>query len=318
MTIEPIAVVGLGLLGRGIAACFVGRGFEVIGYEPTPRLLDEARPHVERLTREVEEYTGAPGGGRFLPTTDPGALAGATLVLESVVEDLAVKEQVLADIERIVAPETIVATNTSAIPVTQLQQRLRHPGRFLGMHFAGPAHVTRFLEIIRGEQTDVSTIARAEALARRVGKEPCLCKDVPGFLVNRIAYAMYREAFHLLETGVADADTIDRAVRNTLSLWAAICGPFRWIDISGGPALYAAAMERVLPTLSAATTLPPTLERLRAADARGTRNGHGVFDYSHEDHARWAALWQENALRSSRLLDDLFPLPPPAEPTRHD
>lgn len=318
MSNETVAVVGLGLLGRGIAACFVGRGFDVIGYEPTRETLDAARPQVERMTAEVRDLLPSPlpqgrgvggEGGRFIPTTDLRSLAGCELVIESVVEDAAVKRSVLDQIERVVTPEALVATNTSAIPITELQRPMRHPRRFIGMHFAGPAHVTRFLEIIRGDLTADETCQRVERIARRVGKEPCLCqKDVPGFIVNRIAYAMYREAFHLLEAGAADAETIDRAVRDTLSLWAAVCGPFRWIDISGGPELYARAMKRVLPTLCNDADVSPTLQRLLDEGARGTTNGHGVFDYGPDDQERWAKLWHDNALRTSRLLDELFPL----------
>lgn len=318
MTSETIGVVGLGLLGRGIAACFAGRGFEVIGCEATRDRLADAETDVARLIGEAREYAGVPTVGRFVPTTDLQTLASCSLVVESVVEDAEAKQTVLARLEGVVAPTAILATNTSAIPITHLQKGLRHPERFLGLHFGGPAHVTRFLEIIRGEHTSDDTCVRAEQLARRIGKEPCLCqKDVPGFLVNRIAYAMYREAFHLVDTGVADADTIDRAVRNALALWAGICGPFRWIDISGGPELYARAMTGVLPTLCNSTELSPTLERLRNEGARGTANGRGVFDYAPEDEARWAKLWNDNALRASRRLDELFPTGPDASKESH-
>lgn len=317
MNSSCIAVVGLGLLGRGIAACFAGRGFEVIGIEPDSTCLEQAGVEVGSMIREVEAYTSQSASGRFEATTDLAAIEPAVLVIESVVEELEIKRQVLREVERIVDPRCLVATNTSAIPIRLLQEPLRSPERFLGLHFAGPAHVTRFLEIIRGEKTSEATCERALEMARRVGKDPCVCQtDVPGFLVNRIAYAMYREAFHLLDSGVADAETIDRAVRNALSLWANICGPLRWIDISGGPALYARAMQRVLPTLCNDTSLSPTLQRLLEEGARGTLNGQGIFAYRPEDHSRWAALWRENALRSSRLLDQLFPLAEECQP--HD
>ena len=131
------------------------------------------------------------------------------------------------------------------------------------MHWAEPAHATRFLELIRGEATSDETVRRTEELARRLGKDPTVCRqDIPGFIVNRIGYAMYREALHLVELGVADIETIDRSVRNTLGLWAASCGPFRWIDLTGGPALYARSMERVIPTLRNDAALPALLAAL--------------------------------------------------------
>ncbi|MFO0875865.1 MAG: 3-hydroxyacyl-CoA dehydrogenase family protein [Gemmataceae bacterium] len=310
MATNRIAVVGLGLLGRGIAACFAGRGFQVIGVEPDPSTRDQVRSDMPGLVREVEAYTGQPSSGSFEATADLAAIRGSSLLIESVVEDLAIKQQVLREAESYLDAHALIATNTSAIPITLLQTHLAHPERFLGLHFAGPAHITRFCEIIRGDQTSDAACERATAVVRQVGKEPSVCRrDVPGFIVNRIAYAMYREAFHLLDTGVADAATIDTAVRNALSLWANICGPLRWIDISGGPALYARAMQRVLPTLCNDTDVSATLRRLLDADARGTTSGDGIFHYEPADPQHWARLWSDNARRSSELLDQLFPLP---------
>lgn len=315
MASERIAVVGLGLLGRGIAACFAARGFEVIGYEPTQTRLDDAQAPVEQMIAEARAYAALPDAGGLLLTTELAHLAGCSLVLESAGEDFDLKKSIFQTLEQIVAPETLLATNTSSIPITPLQQTLRHPERFLGLHFAAPAHLTRFLELIRGAQTSDRACAQAQRIALQIGKEPCLCKkDVPGFLVNRIAYAMYREAFYLLETGVADADTIDRAMRNALSLWAAICGPLRWIDLSGGPELYAHCMERVLPTLCNASEISPLLRALRDRGARGTTNGEGIFSYAPEDESHWAKLWHDHAVRTSRLLDTLFPLARTTEP----
>ena len=114
---------------------------------------------------------------------------------------------------------------------------------------------------------------------------------------------MYREAIHLLEAGVADVESIDRAFSNALGLWATFCGPFRWIDITGGPTLYANAMRGVLPTLSNATELPETLETMRRNNDRGVLNGRGFYQYGPEDAARWEALLHEHAWAVKRLQD---------------
>jgi 3-hydroxybutyryl-CoA dehydrogenase len=248
----------------------------------------------------------------YTATDDYAQLQGCTFVVESVTEDLAVKEQALDAIEAVVAPETVIASNTSAIPISRLQQGRRHPGRIAGMHWAEPAHATRFMELVRGDQTTDAAFATAARMAERLGKEPSLCqKDVPAFIVNRIAYAMYREALHLVETGVADVETIDRAVRNTLGLWATICGPFRWIDITGGPELYARAMERVLPTLSKADAVSPAMQQLAQSGARGSANGRGFFTYTPEEAERWEDLYRRHAWRVSQMLDEYFPLQTP-------
>ena len=144
-----------------------------------------------------------------------------------------------------------------------MQEERRLPERFVGLHWSEHPHLTRFLEIIRGADTSDATAAAAVELAEGMGKNPGVVrKDVPAFIVNRIAYAMYREALQLIDDGVADPETIDRSVRNALGLWAAFCGPFRWIDTTGGPAMYGRAMNRVFPTLSNASAVPEFAQRL--------------------------------------------------------
>jgi 3-hydroxybutyryl-CoA dehydrogenase len=235
-------------------------------------------------------------------------LAPCQFVVESVYDDLAVKQSVFDEIERVVADDVVIASNTSAIPINVLQQTRKVPQRFVGMHWAEPAHATRFLELIRGEATSDETVRRTEELAHQLGKDPTVCrKDIPGFIVNRIGYAMYREALHLVELGVADMETIDRSVRNTLGLWAASCGPFRWIDLTGGPALYAHAMQRVVPTLHNDAALV-------RQDARGIANGRGFYDYTPEEIHAWEARQRRHAWLVKDWLDAEFPLTPALEP----
>ena len=265
---ESIGVVGLGLLGRGIAACFLFHGFRVVvltkdgapGYAA-------ARQYIAKAAAEYLAHAGVDAEAakdwpeRFVEAAGWEAFAGCGFIVESVTEELATKQEVFDALESVVDPAVPIASNTSALPISLLQQSRRHPGRFLGMHWAEPAHATRFLELIRGAATADAALERAAELARRLDKDPCLVqRDVPGFIVNRLGYAMYREAVHMLETGVADVETIDRAFRNACGLWASLCGPFRWLDITGGPGLYARAMRGVLPTLNNSPELPPTLE----------------------------------------------------------
>lgn len=315
MDAECVGVVGLGLLGQGIAACFVAHGFTVVAVEQTDERLAAARQRVGQAIEELVDRAGfdpelgRTWSSRYSATTTLESLHACSFVVESVTEAVMTKEQVFDLLEAVVDPQTIIASNTSAIPITRLQQGRTHPSRFVGMHWAQPAHVTRFMEVIRGELTADAVFQATAELARRIGKEPSLChKDVPGFIVNRIGYAMYREALHLIDSGVADAETIDRSVRNALGLWASLCGPLRWIDISGGPELYARAMEPVLPTLSTTDDLSPTLRTLAEADARGIQNGKGFFDYAADDAALWQERYREHAWEVSRRLNQSFPL----------
>lgn len=293
---ELIGIAGLGFMGRGIAACFVMNGFRVVGYSSGPDDYPVARECIRRAIRAHAKSTNRMEPlhdnweDRYREATSIADFADCTFVIESVVEDIAVKQQVFDEIERVVSPDVPIASNTSAIPITSLQKARKTPERFLGMHWAEPAYATCFMELIRGGQTSDAALQAALALAKRVGKQPCLVqRDVPGFIANRLAYAMYREAAHLLAAGVADVETIDRSFRNSVGVWASVCGPFRWMDITGGPALYAKAMREVLPDLYNDEDLPDPLKRKEQEGALGTSNGNGFFRYGEGD----AQLWEE-------------------------
>jgi 3-hydroxybutyryl-CoA dehydrogenase len=314
MEIHTVGVAGLGLLGRGIAACFLGHGFRVIGFTRRQSTHDDARRYIAQAMRDLVEHLDFPPAlveqwpERFQPADSCGAFGECDFVVESVVEDLAAKQEIFDELEAVVRPDVPIASNTSALPVTRLQEGRRHPERFLGMHWAEPAHATRFMELIRGEKTSDAAFEAVAALARAIGKEPSLVqKDVPAFIVNRLGYALYREALNLLELGVADVETIDRSCRNALGLWATICGPFRWIDISGGPALYARAIEGVLPSLSNATELSERIRALVREDARGIANGRGFYEYTEEEASGWEELYLQHAWTVRKLQDKYFP-----------
>ncbi len=305
-----IGVVGLGFLGRGIAACALGRGFTVVGYARNEREHAEARKAVGRCIGELVDRAGFPPAlreewsARYRPVTDWAPLADCALVIESVTEDAAVKASVFDHLEEVVGPDTVIASNTSALPIALLQNGRRRPERFVGMHWAEPAHASRFLELIRGGRTTDAAFEFVAGIARQLGKDPSLVrKDVPGFLVNRIGYAMYREALHLLETGVADAETIDRSFRNAAGLWASLCGPLRWIDLTGGPELYARAMAPVLPTLNSSTEVPAPLRRLAEEGARGIANGRGFYTYTPEEAQTWEERHREHAWKAIKLME---------------
>lgn len=315
MNDEAVAVVGLGFLGRGIAASLLMHGYRVLAFDQTVDQLSEAQASVAAAINEAIEHGASPGAladdwrQRYHPTTSIDELASATFVIESVTEDARLKASVFDELERVIGPAVPIASNTSAIPISSMQQLRRHPERFLGMHWAEPAHATRFLEIIRGEQTGDDAYEQARLLAIRCGKEPCVvAQDIPGFIANRLGYAIYREAMHLVSAGIADAETVDRSFRNSIGLWATLCGPFRWIDLTGGPALYAKAMEPVLPMLNDDRRLPSWFERLRAENAQGIANGQGVFHYAPEEAKAWEEQYRLHAWKIKNIVDDIRPL----------
>jgi 3-hydroxybutyryl-CoA dehydrogenase len=310
-----VSVVGLGLLGRGIATCFLGYGFRVVGCDPSAVARETTRSYIERGLSDLVEHAGfsreklSDWKERYQETRGFDDWPACDFVVESVFEELAAKHAVFDKIERVVGSAVAIGSNTSAIPITALQEGRRNPERFLGMHWFEPAHATRFLELIPGEHTSTEAMNAAAAIAERCGKEPSvLAKDVPGFIVNRLAYALYREALHLIEMGVADAETIDRSFRNVCGVWSSILGPFQWIDLTGGPVLYGACMERVLPSLSNATTLPEPLRRLAKEGARGVSNGEGFYRYGPNDAQRAMEAFHAHAWKMQQLMKEYLPL----------
>lgn len=311
----PVGVVGLGLMGRSIAACLTAAGHPVTGIEADAARRDGAAAAVARMHGELADEgllaEPAAATARFTAAAEPAALAGAALAIEAVSEDLAAKQAVFATLEAVLAPAAIIASNTSAIPITLLQQGMAHPGRLIGMHWAEPAHLTRFLEIIAGEHTDPAVGPRLHALARGWGKEPSLVRrDIRGFIANRIMYAMIREAFHLVETGVATVEDVDRSVRNDIGSWATLAGPFRWMDLTGIPA-YAAVMRDLLPELCNDTDLPALMRRTVAAGAQGTANAQGFHPYTAESAAAWDAAFQRFSIDIRRLQQEYPDTPGP-------
>ena len=310
MSVQTVGIVGLGLLGRGIAACLLAHNFRVIALTRSEATQADAQRYIASAIDDLIQRGGFPASlraewcGRYTAASKLEDLAPSDFAIESISEDLEEKQKLFAALEGVVSAVVPIASNTSALPISRLQEGREHPERFIGTHWAEPCHLTRFLEIIRGDQTDDATTDAAMDLARRAGKDPSLVrKDVEGFIVNRIGYAMFREAFWLLENGVADVETIDRSFRNALSVWANIAGPFRWMDLSGIPA-YAAVIERLWPKLSCATEVPNALRALVDAGAKGISNGQGFYCYTPEESVRWERKLIENVWASRAAIDE--------------
>lgn len=285
-------VVGMGLMGSSIAACLLAAGHTVAGVEADPTRLRKSRRHVLSLLEGLRKESLLRSDPRkilskLIVSDDYSALRQSQIVIECVTEDLSVKRAVIRKIEQAVSPGTIIGSNTSAIPPTLLQQDALHPERILGIHWGEPAHILRFMEIICGKYTLPVYAERALALAQQLGKEPSLLrKDVRGFITNRIMYAMLREAFHLVESGVASIADVDRSLRNDLGYWITFAGPFRFMDLTGIPA-YCAVMRDLLPDLDCSKQVPPLITRLVESGAQGVANAKGFYEYTPAQAKRW-------------------------------
>ena len=288
----PIATIGLGLMGSSIATCLLAAGHEV-----TSLVLDidkgrQAQVKILNFLRQLKEEQLLDEDpsvviARMNVTNDINQLANFEIVIESIHESVDDKKELFRRLETVVSPKTIIGTNTSAIPVTILQQGLKNPDRLLGIHWGEPAHITRFMEVICGNDSSVEYANRIMALAESWGKEPSLVrKDIRGFITNRLMYALMREAFYLVKNGYADYEDIDRACRNDMGSWMTLAGPFRYMDLTGVPA-YLTVMTGLFPELDNSTSAPDFVKELVAAGAKGTSNAHGFYKYTPGSAEKW-------------------------------
>ena len=218
-------------------------------------------------------------------------------------EDLELKQQLFVELEAVVSPRTILASNTSSLPISMLQSVLRRPARFVGMHWGVPTQLVPFFEVIPGKRTSQVTVKLAREFGIQCGKEPIVLRqDVRGFVGNRLMYAMMREACYLVEAGIADVETVDRAFRNDIGWWSLFAGPFRWMDLTGIPA-YAAVMEGLFPKLSNSKVLPQVMQKAVDRGWEGVTNGKGFYRYERASLARWKKAWIEFTYDVKTLAD---------------
>ena len=226
--------------GAGITTCIAGR--------------DEA--HAQQA---AERATGLAGDTVAFAPIDEATLATADLVVETITEDLTAKQALYAAIESWLSPEALLATNTSSLQIGVLATGLKAPERFAGLHFLKPAHLTGVVEVIPGPETDRATTDALVALASTIGKTPLVVqRDVPGFIWNRIQFAVLRECLHMLETGVASADDIDAAVADGLAPRWMAAGPLATADL-GGLATFARICAQLFPHLANDQSAPAAI-----------------------------------------------------------
>ena len=289
-----IGVVGLGLMGCSITTCLLMAGHPVVAVAPVPADLTFALKRIKKLLQRSRREKLLKNAPEFYLqhlniTEDYRQLQDCALVIECTLESIDIKKSVYSKIEAVIDKDALLASNTSAIPISLLQQQTAHPSRFFGLHWAEPSHTTRFLEVICGNESDIQKGEQLYKLSHLWGKEPTLVrKDIRGFITNRIMYAMYREAISLVEQGYATVEDVDRACRNNAGYWMTLVGVFRWMDLTGVPA-YHTVMKDLFPTLNNSTEVPKLIDDIVKNGGRGTANAHGFHQYTPEE----AKLWEE-------------------------
>jgi 3-hydroxybutyryl-CoA dehydrogenase len=276
---ERVAVLGAGTMGVGIALVFALAGARVNVRSRRQETLDRAAAEVESRLAASGVHPAEREGARSRLTFTaelPAALAGANLVVETIPEDAADKHRLLAEVEEYVADDTIVTTNTSSLPIGDLARVLRRPERFAGLHWFNPPELMRLVEIVSGPETAETTVETLAEWSRRAGHRPIrVRRDVPGFVFNRLQYALIREAYALVASGVATFDEIDEVVTAGLGpRWAAI-GPFESMDLAGLD-VHLTVAGRLFPELDASTEPPADLAALVGDGALGAKTGRGL------------------------------------------
>jgi 3-hydroxybutyryl-CoA dehydrogenase len=282
MSLKRIGIVGSGIMGSGIAETAAVHGFEVVLRSRAKGTADgmvagmakSLAKQVDKGKLGAEERDGALA--RVTAVSDLSALAGCDLVIESVVEDLAVKKHLFSELDRVCGDHTILATNTSTLPVVDMAMETGRPDKVCGIHFFNPAPVMSLVEVVRPLTASDETIATARAFAEACGKSPVEVKDQAGFIVNALLFPYLNNAVRLLEQSVATRDDIDTAMKGGCGF---PMGPFALLDLVGLDTslaiLDALYDEHRDPNYAAV----PLLRRMVSAELFGRKSGQGFYDY---------------------------------------
>lgn len=301
----PVGVVGLGLMGSSIVAALLMAGHPVHAIAPIPADADNA---YERILGQLNHCLDAglihsldKLEDNLIISEDYATLAPCSLVIECVIEKLDVKSEVYRKITSVVSAACIIGSNTSALPISELQKYVESPERFVGIHFAEPAFMTRFLEITCGKLTAESYADRIFKLAHAWGKEPTLLKkDIRGFITNRLMYSVYREIFHLIESGTASPEDLDKAFRYDAGSWMTLMGIFRRMDYMGLRD-YETILKSLFPKLSNTAAVPEIMKKMVQEGARGIHNDRGLYPYDPGE----GKLWDEAFTRFNQEIHRL-------------
>jgi len=280
---KPVGVIGSGTMGIGIAQVAAQTGYEVILYDINQEVLDKAMSGLRGRLEKVEAKGKLAAGetdkiiSRIRTITTLEGFAPAAIVVEAAPEKLELKRSIFQQLEAITAPDTILASNTSSIPITAIAGGIKTAERVVGMHFFNPAALMKLVEVIAGIRTDERAVELTHAFARSLGKTSVSCKDTPGFIVNRVARGFYGEGLRLVQEGVADIETVDKIVRLGGNFRM---GPFELMDLIGIDVNLAVSESVYRATYDEQRYRPnPLQERMVQSGDHGRKTGRGFYRY---------------------------------------
>jgi 3-hydroxybutyryl-CoA dehydrogenase len=280
--ISRIAILGAGTMGHGIAHAAITGGYDTCLYDVSPDAIDKGRSAIEAiLGRGVDlgKISGAQADAimQRLHTSSvlPSALEDCDFVIEAAPERIDLKIALLTEVDRLVGPDAVIATNTSALSITEIASATRHPRRVAGMHFFNPVHKMKLVEIVQALDSASATLVAVEEVARRMGKETVLVRESPGFITTRVNASIGNEAFYMLMEGVASARDIDKALKLGLNH---PMGPFELVDLVGLDTRLS-ILEYLHRSMGEKYRPCPLLTQYVKAGRLGRKTGRGVYDY---------------------------------------
>jgi 3-hydroxybutyryl-CoA dehydrogenase len=280
--VRTITVLGAGTMGHGIAYAAIAAGYETRMYDVAAASIDKGRAAIEGIVRkgvEIGKLAGADADAilqRLTPTTDvAAALADTDFVIEAAPERIDLKIALLGEVERHAPAAAVVATNTSALSITEMAGSTRNPARVAGMHFFNPVHKMKLVEIVQPLESAPETLQAIEDVARRMGKETVLVRESPGFITTRVNASIGNEAFYMLMEGVASARDIDKALKLGLNH---PMGPFELVDLVGLDTRLS-ILEYLHRSLGEKYRPCPLLAQYVKAGRLGRKVGRGVYEY---------------------------------------
>jgi 3-hydroxybutyryl-CoA dehydrogenase len=296
-----IAVVGAGLMGHGIAQVFALAGHDVTIYDSIAASLDTVKARILTNLKDLGDDRKAVE--RVAPVSDLAqAVRDADFVVEAALEDLPLKQELFAEIEGYVRPDTILASNTSVIPITRIMEGLKQRERALGTHWWNQPYLVPLVEVIETQWTSRPAIDFTMKLHAAAGKKPAhVKKDVPGFIGNRLQHALWREAVALVEQGICDAETVDTVIKSAFGRRLAVLGPLENADMVGTD-LTLAIHRTVLPDIDNRPRPSPYLEKLVKDQKLGFKSGEGFRKWSPEQQAALRSKVLQH-LKNARVQD---------------
>ena len=281
--IERIAIVGAGLMGRGIAQVFLDHpGYQVTLYDKFPAMLDVAKGRIQADAQSVGS-TSCDVERLHLTSELAEAVGRADLVIEAIPEKLELKQQLFAEVEKLAPRDCILASNTSVIPITSIAEKLENKSRMIGTHWWNPPYLIPLVEVVQTTESSTEVIAAVMELLKGLGKTPVhVKKDVPGFVGNRLQHALWREAIAIVESGICDAETVDLCVKNSFGLRLSVLGPLANADLVGAE-LTEDIHRVILPDLSTAKEPSSMLREMIEHGKEGSATGKSFLGWSPAD-----------------------------------